>query len=189
MYQLCRGLAYIHSCNICHRDVKPDNLLVDHETGVLKLCDFGWCVPKTFELPEKALSFILPHDQLACGPVSLPNAVQSSCIRRNPMYRTSARDSTALQSWRSGWSITTHRLIFGLQDACWRNCFEANHSFAARSATTISWPSFRCSAPRHLRIAVGTKTQTTDERISTTRGGCPGTASCRLACLTQQLIF
>ncbi|XP_051169545.1 glycogen synthase kinase-3 beta isoform X1 [Leptopilina boulardi] len=41
MYQLFRSLAYIHSLGICHRDIKPQNLLLDPETGVLKLCDFG----------------------------------------------------------------------------------------------------------------------------------------------------
>ncbi|XP_018571498.1 glycogen synthase kinase-3 beta isoform X2 [Anoplophora glabripennis] len=41
MYQLFRSLAYIHSLGICHRDIKPQNLLLDPDTGVLKLCDFG----------------------------------------------------------------------------------------------------------------------------------------------------
>ncbi|KAL7063839.1 hypothetical protein AAHC03_05102 [Spirometra sp. Aus1] len=41
MYQLFRSLAYIHSKGICHRDIKPQNLLLDPSTGVLKLCDFG----------------------------------------------------------------------------------------------------------------------------------------------------
>ncbi|XP_043789725.1 glycogen synthase kinase-3 beta-like isoform X2 [Apis laboriosa] len=41
MYQLFRSLAYIHSLGICHRDIKPQNLLLDPESGVLKLCDFG----------------------------------------------------------------------------------------------------------------------------------------------------
>lgn len=41
MYQLFRSLAYIHSMGICHRDIKPQNLLLDPETAVLKLCDFG----------------------------------------------------------------------------------------------------------------------------------------------------
>ena len=40
-YQLFRSLAYIHSQGICHRDIKPQNLLLDPSTGVLKLCDFG----------------------------------------------------------------------------------------------------------------------------------------------------
>jgi len=41
IYQLFRSLAYIHSQGICHRDIKPQNLLLDHNTGILKLCDFG----------------------------------------------------------------------------------------------------------------------------------------------------
>uniref|UniRef100_A0A8R1DIC7 Protein kinase domain-containing protein n=1 Tax=Caenorhabditis japonica TaxID=281687 RepID=A0A8R1DIC7_CAEJA len=41
MYQLHRALNYIHTIGICHRDIKPPNLLVDQELGILKLCDFG----------------------------------------------------------------------------------------------------------------------------------------------------
>ncbi|CDH60261.1 pkinase-domain-containing protein [Lichtheimia corymbifera JMRC:FSU:9682] len=41
MYQLFRSLAYSHTLGICHRDIKPQNLLVSPITGVLKLCDFG----------------------------------------------------------------------------------------------------------------------------------------------------
>lgn len=41
MYQLFRSLAYIHSLGICHRDIKPQNLLLDPDAGILKLCDFG----------------------------------------------------------------------------------------------------------------------------------------------------
>jgi glycogen synthase kinase 3 beta len=40
-YQLFRSLTYIHALGICHRDIKPQNLLLDSRTGVLKLCDFG----------------------------------------------------------------------------------------------------------------------------------------------------
>ena len=41
IYQLFRSLAYIHSQGICHRDIKPQNLLLDPASGILKLCDFG----------------------------------------------------------------------------------------------------------------------------------------------------
>ncbi|KAK1642423.1 hypothetical protein QYE76_060228 [Lolium multiflorum] len=41
-YQICRALAYIHnSVGICHRDIKPQNVLVNPHTHQLKICDFG----------------------------------------------------------------------------------------------------------------------------------------------------
>jgi len=40
-YQLARSCAYIHAVGVCHRDIKPQNLLVDGRTHALKLCDFG----------------------------------------------------------------------------------------------------------------------------------------------------
>lgn len=41
MYQLARALGHIHGMGICHRDIKPQNLLVDPARHILKLCDFG----------------------------------------------------------------------------------------------------------------------------------------------------
>ncbi|XP_076143796.1 mitogen-activated protein kinase 6 [Alosa pseudoharengus] len=41
MYQLLRGLKYIHSANVLHRDLKPANLFVNTEDLVLKVGDFG----------------------------------------------------------------------------------------------------------------------------------------------------
>lgn len=41
VYQMCRSLHHIHMKGICHRDIKPQNLLVNTSTHQLKLCDFG----------------------------------------------------------------------------------------------------------------------------------------------------
>ncbi|KAF5931476.1 hypothetical protein HYC85_032349 [Camellia sinensis] len=41
-YQIFRALAYIHNgIGVCHRDIKPQNLLVNPHTHQVKLCDFG----------------------------------------------------------------------------------------------------------------------------------------------------
>eukprot|EP00245_Coleochaete_scutata_P009391 TRINITY_DN3079_c0_g1_i1.p1 TRINITY_DN3079_c0_g1~~TRINITY_DN3079_c0_g1_i1.p1 ORF type:complete len:381 (+),score=69.68 TRINITY_DN3079_c0_g1_i1:142-1284(+) len=40
LYQILRGLKYIHSARVLHRDLKPSNLLLNANCD-LKLCDFG----------------------------------------------------------------------------------------------------------------------------------------------------
>jgi serine/threonine protein kinase len=47
-YQTLCGLYYLHIHRVIHRDVKPDNLLLDAE-GHLKLCDFG--LSRIFSIP------------------------------------------------------------------------------------------------------------------------------------------
>eukprot|EP00771_Trimastix_marina_P003873 gnl/Trimastix_PCT/585.p1 GENE.gnl/Trimastix_PCT/585~~gnl/Trimastix_PCT/585.p1 ORF type:complete len:374 (+),score=127.25 gnl/Trimastix_PCT/585:964-2085(+) len=40
LYQILRGLKYIHSADVLHRDLKPSNLLLNQNCD-LKICDFG----------------------------------------------------------------------------------------------------------------------------------------------------
>ncbi|OJA10680.1 hypothetical protein AZE42_01047 [Rhizopogon vesiculosus] len=40
LYQILRGMKYVHSAAVIHRDLKPGNLLVNSDCE-LKICDFG----------------------------------------------------------------------------------------------------------------------------------------------------
>ena len=40
VYHILCGLKYIHSCSVLHRDLKPGNILLDHNYQI-KICDFG----------------------------------------------------------------------------------------------------------------------------------------------------
>jgi glycogen synthase kinase 3 beta len=55
-YQMFRGLAYIHGMGICHRDIKPQNVLVDPANHSLKICDFGSA--KKLQAGEANVSYI-----------------------------------------------------------------------------------------------------------------------------------
>jgi hypothetical protein len=46
MLMLMDALSYMHGCGIAHRDINPDNLLVDQSLA-LKLCDFGFATRVT----------------------------------------------------------------------------------------------------------------------------------------------
>ncbi|OAA70512.1 Cell division control protein 2 (Cyclin-dependent protein kinase) [Cordyceps fumosorosea ARSEF 2679] len=48
MRQLCDGIRYCHAHRVLHRDLKPQNLLIDRE-GNLKLADFG--LARAFGVP------------------------------------------------------------------------------------------------------------------------------------------
>ncbi|HKO97971.1 MAG TPA: serine/threonine protein kinase [Pyrinomonadaceae bacterium] len=39
--QVCSGLAYAHRCGVIHRDIKPQNLLLNSDRRIVKIADFG----------------------------------------------------------------------------------------------------------------------------------------------------
>jgi cyclin-dependent kinase len=52
MYQLVKGLAHCHKHGVMHRDLKPQNLLVDDESMCLKIADLG--LGRAFSIPVKS---------------------------------------------------------------------------------------------------------------------------------------
>uniref|UniRef100_A0A0R3PCE3 Protein kinase domain-containing protein n=1 Tax=Angiostrongylus costaricensis TaxID=334426 RepID=A0A0R3PCE3_ANGCS len=53
-WQLFRGQYHLLRVSICHRDIKPQNLLVDDESGLLKIGDFGSSVFEPKKSPQSS---------------------------------------------------------------------------------------------------------------------------------------
>lgn len=51
MYQILKGIAFCHGRRILHRDLKPQNLLIN-SAGSIKLADFG--LARAFGIPIRA---------------------------------------------------------------------------------------------------------------------------------------
>ncbi|POM81128.1 Cyclin-dependent Kinase [Phytophthora palmivora] len=85
IFQLCKALEYCHTNRIIHRDVKPDNVLID-ENDDIKLCDFG--VARTVQFEGDPLSDYVatrwyrpPEQELRCDRYSFDADIWSvGCV-------------------------------------------------------------------------------------------------------------
>eukprot|EP01062_Namystynia_karyoxenos_P073769 TRINITY_DN70591_c0_g1_i1.p1 TRINITY_DN70591_c0_g1~~TRINITY_DN70591_c0_g1_i1.p1 ORF type:complete len:511 (+),score=111.08 TRINITY_DN70591_c0_g1_i1:81-1613(+) len=73
---VCRGLEYMHDMNVLHRDLKPDNMLVD-DSGSARLVDFGCSCPRStaedgsddFVRDSEGTPAFLSPEQLSSEPI------------------------------------------------------------------------------------------------------------------------
>ena len=55
-FQILQGIAYCHAHRVLHRDLKPQNLLIDRN-GTLKLADFG--LARAFSIPVQTYTHLV----------------------------------------------------------------------------------------------------------------------------------
>ncbi|CAH8361036.1 unnamed protein product [Eruca vesicaria subsp. sativa] len=102
--QLFISLKHLKNCGVLHCDIKPDNMLVNENKNVLKLCDFGnamfagknevtpYLVSRFYRSPEIILGLAYDHPldiwsvgcclyELYCGKVLFPGATNNDMLR------------------------------------------------------------------------------------------------------------
>jgi len=71
IYQLLRGLKYIHSAGVIHRDLKPENILINGRDCNLKITDFGLargvCKEETLNLTEYVITRWYRAPEVMCS--------------------------------------------------------------------------------------------------------------------------
>lgn len=60
LFQLLQGVSFCHSHRVIHRDLKPQNLLIN-ELGAIKLADFG--LARAFGVPLRTYTHEVPGDR------------------------------------------------------------------------------------------------------------------------------
>ncbi|WCJ41125.1 hypothetical protein M5689_022009 [Euphorbia peplus] len=95
LYQLLRGLKYVHSANVLHRDLKPSNLLLNADCD-LKICDFGlarttsetdfmteYVVTRWYRAPELLLNC---SEYTAAIDIWSVGCILMEILRREPLF-------------------------------------------------------------------------------------------------------
>jgi serine/threonine-protein kinase len=111
--QTARGLAFLHKQGMVHRDVKPENLLIDHE-GVARLHDYGLAYLGTEVCEDEfALSMVFGHDCLGTAEYMPPEQAEDSLAAdaRSDIYSLGGTMYVALTGRRPFQGRTRAELI------------------------------------------------------------------------------
>lgn len=113
IFQILKGLHFCHSMGIMHRDIKPQNIVIDHENRKLRIIDWGlgeFYLPskdynvrvssRYFKGPELLVGYEYYHYSLDIWSLG----VMMAGMVRTPPFRFSAkslssREPTTTTSW------------------------------------------------------------------------------------------
>jgi serine/threonine protein kinase len=108
LFELLKALDFSHSCGIMHRDVKPHNVMIDHEKRQLRLIDWGLAefyhpereynvrvASRYFKGPELLVDLqVTPPTAQPAEPPATPPHVPGLCsLLRCPRYAEPAASS------------------------------------------------------------------------------------------------
>ena len=112
--QAARGLAYAHAQGMVHRDVKPDNLMLN-DFGVIKVADLG--LVKTLGETEAPLPAIAPDSPVAEAVGSLANVTRAGLTLGTPNFMApeQGRDPSSVDARADVYSLgcTLYFLLTG----------------------------------------------------------------------------
>lgn len=115
--QTARGLHFAHECGIIHRDIKPDNLMIN-DSGIVKIADMGLAKMQGHEDPDlKDAARKLEPSPTPEKISSDTNLTQASVAMGTPAYMApeQARDAGSVDARADQYSLgcTLYYLIAG----------------------------------------------------------------------------
>jgi len=103
LHQIASALNYCNNNDIIHRDVKPENIILDQNTGQCKLIDFGFCFHKA-DVPATTAgtSYFMPPETIHINKIN----------NKNDNYKNSLLQAESIDVWSFG--VMMHEILTGL---------------------------------------------------------------------------
>ncbi|KAF3551230.1 hypothetical protein DY000_02002548 [Brassica cretica] len=166
VYQLVRGLKYVHSTNILHRDLRPSNVLLNskHE---LKIGDLGACennfmteyvVTRWYRAPELLLNC---SEYTAAIDIWSVGCILGEIMTRQPLFpgkdyvhqlrliterqRKKIREALNFLDTRNNSLLLGFQRCHLLLSICWRECSSLIQTGASQSMKLLDMLTYHCT--------------------------------------------